>query len=58
MALGLWSGEPMRRHPDFGRPHDEPTAGDKLAVLLFWSIMVIGGGLMIAALLASALKNV
>jgi hypothetical protein len=48
----------MRRHPDFSRPHDEPTAGDKLAVLLFWSIMVIGGGLMIAALLASALKNV
>jgi hypothetical protein len=48
----------MRRHPDFSRPHDEPTAGDKLAVLLFWSIVVIGGGLMITALLASAFRNI
>jgi hypothetical protein len=47
-----------RRHPDFSRPIEEPTAGDKLAVLLFWSVVIIGGGLMLGALLATALHNV
>jgi hypothetical protein len=43
----------MRRHPDYSRPLDEPTTGGKLAVLLFWSIVVIGGGLGLGVLFAS-----
>jgi hypothetical protein len=43
----------MRRFADFNHPINEPTVGGKLAVLLFISICVIGGGLMLGVLLAS-----